>query len=219
MQPWSQSGTEHEMLDDQLDAAVEKIGERLLAVRPVEDILLLDLDPRQLAPSGAELVAQPGEFLLLDEQCLARGKPLISNAIRCCTVQLLCEATTSMIIPRTKARTVIRRRVDRATVIPRLAIWSSGPIGSTSRPRKIIALGSAAVSGRGSPCRPGLQRAACRLWTPLRPASCQFRDSAERLSCVRRRSATTRREPRRTGPRSWGCTTCCRGRSRRPWSS
>jgi hypothetical protein len=38
------SRTEHEMFDDQLAAAVEEVGERLLAIRCVEDVRLLDLD-------------------------------------------------------------------------------------------------------------------------------------------------------------------------------
>src|SRR5271165_6971715 len=40
------AGTEHEMLDDQLAASAEEVGEGLLPVRPVENIRLLDLDPR-----------------------------------------------------------------------------------------------------------------------------------------------------------------------------
>src|SRR5947208_10936882 len=49
---------EHEVIDDQLAAAVEEVRERLLsAVRPREDIALLDPLPGELAALPAELVA------------------------------------------------------------------------------------------------------------------------------------------------------------------
>jgi hypothetical protein len=41
------------VIDDQLAAAVEQIGERAFALRRVEDISLLDFDPRKRAPLGA----------------------------------------------------------------------------------------------------------------------------------------------------------------------
>jgi hypothetical protein len=69
---------EHEVIDDQLAAAVEEVGESLLALRPVEVIGLVDLDPGQLAPLGAQAVAQAREFLLLAQELLACGKPLIA---------------------------------------------------------------------------------------------------------------------------------------------
>src|SRR5438105_1719684 len=73
------AGTEHEMLDDQLAAAVEQVGERLLALRTIEHIGLFDLDPWQVAPLRAQLVAQTGEFLFLGQMRLARGQPLLSR--------------------------------------------------------------------------------------------------------------------------------------------
>jgi hypothetical protein len=60
--------SEHEMLDDQLAASAEQIGEGFLPVRPIEDIGLLDLDPRQCPPLAAELVAQAGELLFLAQK-------------------------------------------------------------------------------------------------------------------------------------------------------
>jgi hypothetical protein len=42
-------GAEHEVIDDQLAAAIEEVCQRHLAVRPVKYILLLDLLPGQLA--------------------------------------------------------------------------------------------------------------------------------------------------------------------------
>src|SRR5262249_27642951 len=68
---------EHEMLDDQLVMAAEQIRQRLLAVRPVENILLIHPLPGQLAALAAELVAQPGELLLLGEEALARLGPFV----------------------------------------------------------------------------------------------------------------------------------------------
>ena len=58
---------EHEVVDHELPAPVEEIGQALLTVGPVEDVFLLDALPRQLAPLPAQLVAQPRELLLLGE--------------------------------------------------------------------------------------------------------------------------------------------------------
>ena len=69
---------EHEVLDDELAAPVEQVGERLLAVRAVEHVVLLDLDPGQRATFGAQLVAQAGEFLFLAQEFLACGKPFVA---------------------------------------------------------------------------------------------------------------------------------------------
>src|SRR6266511_4854098 len=73
------SWSEHEMHDDQLAASIEEVGERLLAVRPVEAIPLLHPDPGQLAALPAQLIAQPGEGLLLAQVLLARREPLVSR--------------------------------------------------------------------------------------------------------------------------------------------
>ena len=67
------------MVDDQLTAAIEELGERLLAFRPVEDVLLLHPHPGQLAALPAQLIAEPGEFLFLFQMPLPRGEPLISG--------------------------------------------------------------------------------------------------------------------------------------------
>src|ERR1044071_7646986 len=47
------AGTEHEMVNNQLAPSVEKISQGFLTVRSLENILLIDLDHRQLAPPGA----------------------------------------------------------------------------------------------------------------------------------------------------------------------
>src|SRR5260370_29100551 len=65
----------HEVVDDELAPLAEEIGERLLAVRAVEDIRRGDLLPRQLAPLPAEVIAETGEFLLLFQMRRARGNP------------------------------------------------------------------------------------------------------------------------------------------------
>src|ERR1700738_3442131 len=67
---------EHEMINDELAPPGEQVGERLLAVRPVEHVALLDPLPRQLAPLPAQVVTHPVELLLLGEQRLARLEPL-----------------------------------------------------------------------------------------------------------------------------------------------
>src|SRR6266536_560569 len=59
---------EHEMLDDQLAAPAEQVGQRLRAARPVEGVILFDLYPGQCPPLGAEPIAQPGELLFLAQE-------------------------------------------------------------------------------------------------------------------------------------------------------
>ena len=70
-------GAEHEVIDDQLATAGEEIAERLLSRRRVEHVILLDLDPGQGTPLGAELVAGLGQRLLFDEMRLPRREPLV----------------------------------------------------------------------------------------------------------------------------------------------
>jgi hypothetical protein len=61
------AGPHHEVLDEELAASVEQVGERDLAFRRVEDVLFLNLHPRLLAPLAAELIALPCEIFLLAE--------------------------------------------------------------------------------------------------------------------------------------------------------
>jgi hypothetical protein len=51
------AGPHHEVLDKELAAAVEKVCERDLTLWRVEDVLLLDADPGELAPLATDLVA------------------------------------------------------------------------------------------------------------------------------------------------------------------
>src|ERR1700730_18716616 len=65
------------MVDDQLTASVEQVSERFLAVGGIENVVLLNLDPRQLAPLGAHLVTQTGKCLFLLQMRLAGNKPFV----------------------------------------------------------------------------------------------------------------------------------------------
>jgi regulator of RNase E activity RraA len=56
------------MLDHQLAAALEEIGQRALAVGRVEDVLLVDAHPRQRAALLGELVAQMRQLFLARQQ-------------------------------------------------------------------------------------------------------------------------------------------------------
>src|SRR3989442_10648333 len=62
-QPCSHPGAEHEVLHQQLMAALEQLGERALALGPVEDVVLLDALPRQRAALAGDLVAQSRQLL------------------------------------------------------------------------------------------------------------------------------------------------------------
>jgi hypothetical protein len=64
-------------VDDQLRPAVEQVGQRPFAVGAEEPIGLRDLDPRQPAPLGRELIASAGRRLLLREQRVACRLPLL----------------------------------------------------------------------------------------------------------------------------------------------
>jgi hypothetical protein len=69
------SGTEHEMLNDQLAPSFKKIRQRFLAVCAFEDVFLLDFDPGQFAALPVDFIALASQLLLLDEQLLASHLP------------------------------------------------------------------------------------------------------------------------------------------------
>src|SRR5262245_65005103 len=73
------SRTEHEVVDDELAASLEEVAEGFLAVRSLEQVGLVDPDPGQLAPLGAQAIAQMGQFLLLAQELLAGRKPLVAR--------------------------------------------------------------------------------------------------------------------------------------------
>ena len=60
-------GAKHEMVDDQLTATGEQIRQRLPPVWTIELVWFFHLDPRQFAALPAQVVAQPGELLLLGQ--------------------------------------------------------------------------------------------------------------------------------------------------------
>jgi hypothetical protein len=67
------------VVDELLTAAVEQLRQRARAVVGVEEVLLLDSDPGQLAPPPRELVTQAGVLLLASEQLLAGSCPLLAT--------------------------------------------------------------------------------------------------------------------------------------------
>ena len=78
------------MINDQLSASVEQVGERFFAVWSVEHVVLLDLDPGQLATLGTQLIAQPGEFFFLLK---CRFRAAIHSS--CDTIRLCCMMSIS----------------------------------------------------------------------------------------------------------------------------
>jgi hypothetical protein len=66
------------MVDNELAASVEEIAQICGTVRAIENVLLLNLDHRQLAALGAERVALTGGLLFLGEQNFASNKPISS---------------------------------------------------------------------------------------------------------------------------------------------
>src|SRR5262245_44973032 len=73
-------GPEHEVVDEELRATVEEIGERGAPLVGLEAVLLLDSHPRQLLPRPGQLVAAPGQLLLGLEQSEPGGQPLFTRS-------------------------------------------------------------------------------------------------------------------------------------------
>src|SRR5439155_24093495 len=102
---------EHEVVYDQLAAAVEEVGQRRLALWPLERIGLVDLHPWHRAPLGAQLIAQPREFLFPCQMRLARLEPFVSRHDRVawhhssfskssCLVWVVGSASPAPVVPR-----------------------------------------------------------------------------------------------------------------------
>src|SRR5262249_50287037 len=70
---------EHEVIDDQLTASGEQIGERLFARGCREAIILLDLHPGQRQPFGVDGVAQMCGFFLSQQQRAAGLEPFVAR--------------------------------------------------------------------------------------------------------------------------------------------
>src|SRR4051794_19915966 len=70
---------EHEVVDDQLAAAAEQAGQRLFAVRSIEQVILLYFDPGQFTALGTEPVSRPRKFLFVREMRLAQCGPFLAR--------------------------------------------------------------------------------------------------------------------------------------------
>src|SRR5436190_10676265 len=69
---------EHEVVDDQLRARLEKVREGARAADSIEAVFILQLDPGQLPPLLSQLVTEPGVLLLPSEQRSPRREPLFA---------------------------------------------------------------------------------------------------------------------------------------------
>src|SRR5262249_30048220 len=73
-------GPEHEVIDEELRASSEEIGEGRRALVGLEAVLLVDSNPGQLLPPPRQFVAAPRQPLLRLEQLQPGRKPLLT----CC---------------------------------------------------------------------------------------------------------------------------------------
>jgi len=71
-------GAEHEVVDEELRASIEEIGEGRSALVGLETVLLIDSNPRQLLPPLRQFVATSRQLLLGLEQLQACRKPLFT---------------------------------------------------------------------------------------------------------------------------------------------
>src|SRR5438876_1233542 len=82
-------GPEHEVVDEELRAPSEEVGERGASLVGLESVGLFDADPRQLLPPPRQLVAAPRVLLLRLEQLYPRCEPVLpcpGHVLRhCCT--------------------------------------------------------------------------------------------------------------------------------------
>src|ERR1700722_12889863 len=69
------SGTEHEVIDNQLAAAIEEIGEGFRAGGRFKRVGLFNFFPGKLAALAAEFVAQAGEFFFFEQKFLSSCEP------------------------------------------------------------------------------------------------------------------------------------------------
>lgn len=69
----------HEVLDQQLAAALEQLAQAARAVDGVEDVVGVHAHPGQGAALGGEAVLPGGEVLLVGEQVLAVGDPAVAG--------------------------------------------------------------------------------------------------------------------------------------------
>jgi hypothetical protein len=79
LRPAADAGLEEEPIDDQLAAAGEEVEQACRPVWSLEPVVLLDRHPRHPAPFGGERVASAGQLLLLDQELVAGGLPLLGR--------------------------------------------------------------------------------------------------------------------------------------------
>src|SRR6185437_2572324 len=72
--------SEHEMVDKELRAAAEQVGQRLAPLFRVEAIRLVESDPGQRLALAGDLVAAPRQLLLGLEQVEASLEPFIAGS-------------------------------------------------------------------------------------------------------------------------------------------
>ena len=75
--PAEHAGLVEGAVDDQLVTAFEQIAQARFAFGPFELVLLLHGEPGHPPALGGQGVTGAGQFLLLHEQLLARGFPLL----------------------------------------------------------------------------------------------------------------------------------------------
>jgi hypothetical protein len=71
------AGAEHEVVQEQLTAPLEEVGQTQLAAWAVKRVGLLDPYPRQATPLGGECIECTGCRLFLHAQLLERALPLL----------------------------------------------------------------------------------------------------------------------------------------------
>src|SRR5260370_20009576 len=98
--PFVPIGSENKVIDDELAPVFEKLGQRLLAARPVEDVLLANLLPWEFASLPAQFVPQPREFLFLRQEHRSRREPLLVRNYRVgldTVATVVCHALTFLV--------------------------------------------------------------------------------------------------------------------------
>src|SRR5438094_871656 len=157
---------EHEVIDDELAAPVEQLGERLPAVAPFELIGLFHRLPRQRAPRCRELVAAARERLFLRQQLPARGEPFLGGYDRvtlCHRASLTCKYLLAYYHDHGHGQGIQGTRGPEPAQAPRPPLCDQRPDARRARraPRHDAPGGDAAPrpAGRGEPRRHLLARA------------------------------------------------------------
>src|SRR5215813_8955496 len=85
--------SEHEVVDEELRAPAEEVGQRSVPFIGLKSIRLVDPDPRQLLPPLRQFVAAPRKLLLPLEQRAPRRKPCFACS------DLVCRHGLSLLSP------------------------------------------------------------------------------------------------------------------------